>query len=58
MVNYDGLYNKEYFGDKLNAEENYLSRKKLYAEIIENGTILPHINYITPETPSGMGGGS
>lgn len=40
MVNYDGLYNKEYFGDKLNF--NHFSTKKLHFKIIENGTILPY----------------
>lgn len=40
MVNYDGLYNKEYFGDKLN--ENHFYDKELHFKIIENGTILPH----------------
>ena len=55
MINYDGLYNKGYFGDKL-KDENYLSRKELYVEIIEDGVILPHLNYITPESPSGLGG--
>lgn len=40
MVNYDGLYNKEYYGDKLN--ENRFSDKKLHFRIIENGTILPY----------------
>ena len=39
MVNYDGLYNKEYFGDRLN--ENHFSDKKLHFRIIENGTIIP-----------------
>ena len=56
MVNYDGLYNKEYFGDKINATSNHFSSQELYAEIIEDGIILPHINYQTPATPSGMGG--
>ena len=40
MINYDGLYNKDYFGDKLN--ENHFSNQKLHFKIIENGTILPH----------------
>ena len=55
MVNYDGLYNKNYFGDNLKIG-NYLSRKELYVEVIEDGVILPHLNYISPETPSGLGG--
>ena len=40
MVNYDGLYNKEYFGDRLN--QNHFSDKILTFRVIENGTILPH----------------
>ena len=40
MVNYDGLYNKEYFGDSINL--NHFHNKKLHFRIIENGTILPH----------------
>ena len=40
MVNYDGLYNKEFYGDKLT--ENHFSDKKLHFKIIENGTILPY----------------
>lgn len=40
MVNYDGLYNKESFGNKLT--ENHFSDKKLHFRIIENGTILPN----------------
>ena len=39
MVNYDGLYNKEYFGDKL--VENRLSERRLNFQIVEKGTILP-----------------
>ncbi len=41
MVNFNGLYNKEIFGDKLN-QGNYFPDKKLHFKIIENGTILPH----------------
>ena len=41
MINYDGLYNKDYFGEKLS--ENHFYDKKLHFRIIENGTILPHI---------------
>ena len=40
MINYDGLYNKEYFGEQL--KENHFYDKKLHFRIIENGTILPH----------------
>ncbi len=45
MINYDGLYNKDYFGDRLN--ENHFYDKKLHFRIIENGTILPlkDVNY-------------
>lgn len=39
MVNYDGLYNKEYFGDRLNAD--HFVKKQLHFRIIENATILP-----------------
>ena len=41
MINYDGLYNKDYFSDKL-KDENHFSDKKLHFKIIENATILPH----------------
>ena len=40
MVNYNGLYNKEFFGETLN--QNHFHNKKLHFKIIENGTILPH----------------
>lgn len=40
MINYDGLYNKDYYGDSLNT--NHFYDKKLHFKIIENGTILPH----------------
>lgn len=39
MVNYNGLYNKDYFGEKLT--ENHFYEKNLHFRIIENGTILP-----------------
>lgn len=39
MTNYDGLYNKDYFGEKLSEKHFY--DKKLHFRIIENGTILP-----------------
>ena len=40
MLNYEGLYNKNYYGDKLN-EKHFLTQKPNF-RIIENGTILPH----------------
>lgn len=40
MINCDGLYNKDYFGNQL--YENHFYDKKLHFRIIENGTILPH----------------
>ena len=40
MINYDGLYKKDYYGDKL--FENHFSAKKLRFKIFENATILPH----------------
>lgn len=40
MTNYEGLYNKNFFGDRL--YENHFYDKKLHFRIIENGTILPH----------------
>ena len=39
MVNYDGLYDKKYFGNRL--EKDHFSDQKLHFKIIENGTILP-----------------
>jgi len=39
LVNYDGLYNKEYFGDRLKV--NHFVDKDLHFKIIENATILP-----------------
>ena len=41
MTNYDGLFDKEYFGDKLN--EDHFSRKKLSCQIIKNGIVLPYL---------------
>lgn len=41
MINFNGLYNKEFFGENLKVE-NHFSDKKLHFKIIENGTILPH----------------
>lgn len=40
MNNFDGLYNKDYYGERL--YKNHSSDKRLYFRIIENGTILPH----------------
>lgn len=44
MVNYDGLYNKEYHGDLL--KQKHFSDKKLSFRIFENCTFLPnkHLN--------------
>ena len=36
MVNYDGLYNKEFYSDKL--KRNHFSDKILGFRVIENGT--------------------
>ena len=52
MINYDGLYNKDFFGEKLNA--NNLYDKKLHFKVIENGTILPH--KAVPNISFGVGG--
>ena len=51
MVNYDGLYNKNFYGDKLN--EDHFSTQKLHFRIIENATVLPF--KLIPET-AGFGG--
>lgn len=40
LVNYDGLYNKEFFGNKLKPA-NHFSEEKLHFRIIENGIVLP-----------------
>ena len=40
MINYDGLYNKDFYGDAL--KQNHFYDKKLHFRIIDNGTILPH----------------
>ena len=40
MINYDGLYNKDYYGEQL--FQNHFSDKKLRFKILENATILPH----------------
>lgn len=42
MINYDGLYNKDFFGNKLN--ETHFSDKKLHFQIIKDGTILLHVD--------------
>lgn len=52
MINYDYLYNKEYYGEKLN--QNHLYDKKLNFQIIKNGTVLPYKPPIT--TAWGFGG--
>ena len=51
MTNYDGLYNKNYFGDKL--FENHFSDKELGFKVIKNGTIFPHV---LPRRGLGFGG--
>lgn len=53
MVNYDGLYNKDYYGDQLG--KNHFSNKKIYFRIIENGTILPN-KYVAGTGMEGFGG--
>lgn len=40
MVNYDYMYNKEFYGDSL--YKNHFHNKKLHFQIIEKGTVLPH----------------
>ena len=52
MINYDGLYNKNFFGDKLN--ETHFYDKKLHFQIIKDGTILPHVD--VEGVPVGFGG--
>ena len=54
MVNYDGLYNKNFFGDKLN--QNYFSDKNLYFQIIENGIITPFNYFMINNKKVGFGG--
>lgn len=56
MVNYDGMYNKEYYGDNLYKDHFY--NKKLHFKIIENGTVLPHKDVIVngKAIPWGLGG--
>ena len=51
MTNYDSLYKKNYYGEKL--FENHFSKKELGFQIIENGTILP---YKPLENSVGLGG--
>lgn len=52
MVNFDYLYNKDYYGETLYT--NRLYEKKLHFKIIENGTVLPYKPPIS--TPWGFGG--
>ena len=52
MVNYDGLYNKNFYGKKVG--QNHLSEQKLRFKVIENGTILPHKSI--QNYPTGLGG--
>jgi len=52
MVNYDGLYNKNFYGDKIG--QNHLSEQKLSFRILKNATILPHKSI--PNHPTGLGG--
>lgn len=40
LINYNGLYNKDFYGDNL-QQVHYFSDKKLHFRIIENGTVLP-----------------
>ena len=54
MVNYDYLYNKEYYGDDLN--KNYISNKKLGCRIISNGIVLPHKQQVPGHDMLGGGG--
>ena len=54
MVNYDGLYNKNFFGNKLN--KNHFSDKKLSFTVIENGIITPFNCFIVDNKKAGFGG--
>ena len=55
MVNYDGMYNKEYYGDAF--EKNHFYNKKLHFKMIENGTVLPHKNLtVNGKGTWGLGG--
>ena len=51
LVNYDGLYNKEYHEDQIKLKHFY--DQKLHFRIIENGTVLPFKNL---PTTAGFGG--
>ena len=42
MTNYDYLYDKSFFGDKL--EQNHFSSKNLNFRIFHNATVLPHVD--------------
>lgn len=52
MISYDGLYNKNYFGDFLST--NNFSGKKLSFRVFDNALILPHK---TPDAAKTGGGG-
>lgn len=54
LVSYDGLYNKNFFGDKLN--KNHFSDKKLSFTVIENGIITPFNYFIVDNKKVGFGG--
>ena len=55
MTNYDGLYNKDYYAEKMNKKS--FVDKPLYFRIIENGTILPHKGFrVNGNWNSGFGG--
>ena len=51
MINYDGLYKKDYYGEKLS--ENHFSEKNLGFQVIKDGIILP---YKPLEDTVGLGG--
>lgn len=53
MVNFDYLYNKEYYGSILNRD--FHLKKKLGCEILANATVLP--NDLSIVTGLGWGGG-
>ena len=42
LINYDGLYNKEYFDTKFN--DNHFSKNKLNYALIKNCTLLPYMD--------------
>ena len=45
MVNYDGLYSKEYYEQNHKLNENHFYDKKIHFKIIKNGTLLPYISF-------------